>query len=220
MYEYNLGPTSAFQKDLDGLLRQSAIASTSTSAGDTADGGEAERAEMLKTVDGMLSKMRGLKRKLAGLSEESSAATRVASARLDHLAALPDSIDAQGYPTWARRRLSHQLSDYFLRSCPPLKRSAAVLAREEGIEDLVDVELWDELAKAENGLREGRLEEVLSWVGENKTALRKMKVSGLESSSSAELTSRFCSLRSSSPSTYKHTLSFVEHDHSDQPSPT
>ncbi|ORY73266.1 CTLH/CRA C-terminal to lish motif domain-domain-containing protein [Leucosporidium creatinivorum] len=174
-YEHNLGPTSTFQRDLDDVLRKSAVASSSTSSADTPDGGAAQRAEMLKTVEGMLTKMRNTKRKLAELSAQSAAATQVASARLDHLAALPDSSDAAGYPAWARKRLSHQLSDYFLRSTPPLKRSAAVLAREEGIEELVDVELWEELAKAEKGLREGRLEEVLSWVGENRTTLKKMK---------------------------------------------
>lgn len=176
-----MGPTSTFQRDLDDVLRKSAIASSSTSSADTPDGGEAQRAEMLKTVEGMLTKMRNTKRKLADLSAQSAAATQVASARLDHLAALPDSSEAAGYPAWARKRLSHQLSDYFLRSTPPLKKSAAVLAREEGIEELVDVELWEELAKAEKGLREGRLEEVLSWVGENRTTLKKMKVSLLGS---------------------------------------
>lgn len=178
MYEHNLGPASTFQKDLNELLDKSASASGSTSSSDLVEGAaEQQRVEMLKTVDAMLSKMRATKRKLAELSTQSNAATRVANARLDHLAALPDSIDSAGYPTWARRRLNQQLGDYFLRATPPLKRSAEVLAREEGVQDLVDGELWEELAKAEKGLREGRLEEVLSWVGENKTALRKMKVS-------------------------------------------
>ena len=50
------------------------------------------------------------------------------------------------------------------------------LAKEEDVEDLMDFSLWDELAKAEEGLRAGRLEEVLAWVGENRSALRKAKV--------------------------------------------
>lgn len=216
-----MGPTSTFQRDLDDVLRKSAVASSSTSSADTPDGGDAQRAEMLKTVEAMLTKMRNTKRKLAELSAQSAAATQVASARLDHLAALPDSSEAADYPAWARKRLSHQLSDYFLRSTPPLKRSAAVLAREEGIEELVDVELWEELAKAEKGLREGRLEEVLNWVGENRTTLKKMKVSlfgslQLDRSSCVLLRSRL----SSSLSICKPTSSSAEQDHSTPPSPT
>lgn len=166
-YEYNLGPTSAFQKDLDELLRKSAASSTVAPE---------QQAEMLKTIDGMLSKMRGLKRKMTDLSNQSHTANRVATTRLNHLTSLPDTVDAPTYPSWARRRLSHQLTDYFLRASPPLKQSALVLAKEEGIEELMDLELWEELSKAEDGLRAGRLDEVLSWVGENRTALRKMKV--------------------------------------------
>lgn len=164
-----MGPASSFAKDLDELLRKSAAAPSPVLPPDT-------QAEMLKTVDGMLSKMRSLKRKLSDLSSQSSAANHVASTRLSHLASLPESIDSPSYSPWARRRLSHHLADYFLRSNPPLKESALALAKEEGIEELVDFQVWDELAKAEDGLRRGSLSEVLTWVGENRSALRKMKV--------------------------------------------
>jgi hypothetical protein len=166
---------------------------------------------MLKTVDGMLSKMRGLKRKLSDLSNQSSTATSVATTRLSHLSSLPESIEAPAYPAWARRRLSHQLTDYFLRSTPPLKDSAMALAKEEGIDELVDLQLWEELAKAENGLRQGRLEEVLGWVAENRTALRKMKVSSARSACSGSwgLTLILYSHLSSSRSTSKRTSSFA-----------
>ncbi|GAA6003112.1 glucose-induced degradation complex subunit FYV10 [Rhodotorula paludigena] len=173
-YEYNLQPASTLQKDLDALLQQTALQAAASSDHALSD---EQRAHMLKSLDGMITRMRGLKRKLADLEGQSNRAVRVVQARLDHLAALPDAIDSPEYPAWARRRLSHHLVDYLLRANPPLKHTAQELAREEGIQDLVDDELWDEMAKVERGLEEGRLDEVLSWVGENRTALKKIKSS-------------------------------------------
>ncbi|GAA5884524.1 hypothetical protein JCM6882_005287 [Rhodosporidiobolus microsporus] len=166
-YDYNLNPHSTFCKDLDALLAKAAAPtpSQSPSAADDA----------LKSVDAMLTRMRGLKRKLTDLKQQSDKAVRVVQTRVEHLGALPDSIEDSQYAPWARKRLSHQLVDYMLRANPPLKETAKELAREEGIEDLVDGELWDDMAKVENGLEAKRLDEVLSWVGENRTALKKLK---------------------------------------------
>ncbi|KAJ8296041.1 Protein FYV10 [Rhodotorula toruloides] len=166
-YEHNLNPSSTFQKDLDALLRSAASSSASLDP--------STRAEMLKSVDSMLARMRILKRKLGDLKGQNDKAVRVVQTRLDHLSALPDSMDSPAYSPWARKRLAHQLVDYFLRSTPPLKESARELAREEGIEELVDTEVWDELGRVEKGLEEKRLDEVLAWVGENRTALKKLK---------------------------------------------
>lgn len=198
-YEYNLGSSSAFNKDLNELIVKT------TGMGAVPPTNESQ-AELLKTVESALSKMRGLKRKLSDLSTQSTSATKVTATRLSHLAAAPESIEAPAYPAWARRRLSYHLTDYFLRASPPLKLSAKALAKEEGIEDLVDSEIWEELVKAENGLRARRLEEVLSWVGENRVALKKAKVSlrflenlvghagsfGGQASSRGVLTSKSC----------------------------
>lgn len=166
-------PASTLQKDLDALLQQTALQAAASSDHALSD---EQRAQMLKSLDGMITRMRGLKRKLADLEGQSNRAVRVVQARLDHLAALPDAIDSPEYPAWARKRLSHHLVDYLLRANPPLRHTAQELAREEGIQDLVDDELWEEMAKVERGLEEGRLDEVLSWVGENRTALKKIKV--------------------------------------------
>lgn len=163
-FEYNLGPASSFQRELDELIRRSNSASTE------------DVLELTKKIDALLAKMRGLKRKLTDLSTASDTATRTAQARLTHLSRLPPTLTHPSYPNWARKRLSHQLVDYCLRSTPPLKRTAEALAREEGIEDLVDQETWVMLGKVEGALRDNKLEDVLSWVGENRVALKKLKV--------------------------------------------
>ncbi|GAA5836001.1 hypothetical protein JCM9279_002161 [Rhodotorula babjevae] len=168
-YEYNLQPASTFAQDLASLLSTTALHAHDPALSD------AQRADMLARVDAMMARMRTLKRKLADLGTQSDRALRVAQARVDHLAALPDSIQAPEYAPWARRRLSHQLVDYFLRANPPLKDTARLLADHEGIADLVDDDLWDDMAKVERGLDEHRLDDVLAWVGENRTALKKLK---------------------------------------------
>lgn len=173
-YEYNLGPASSFQRELDELIRRS---QSSASNDDDGNGGGENAAELTKKIDSLLSKMRGLKRKLVELSTASDKATRTAQARLTHLTRLPPTLTHPSYAKWARKRLSHQLVDYCLRSTPPLKRTAAALAKEEGIEDLVDQETWVVLDKVEGALRNNKLEEVLSWAGENRVALKKLKVS-------------------------------------------
>ncbi|GAA5899294.1 hypothetical protein JCM8208_001609 [Rhodotorula glutinis] len=168
-YEYNLQPASTFAQDLASLLSTTALHAHDPHLSDQ------ERADMLARVDAMMARMRTLKRKLADLGTQSDRALRVAQARVDHLAALPGSIQSPEYPHWARRRLSHQLVDYFLRANPPLKQTARLLADHEGIADLVDDDLWDDMAKVERGLDQHRLDDVLAWVGENRTALKKLK---------------------------------------------
>ncbi|GAA6019448.1 hypothetical protein JCM10207_001390 [Rhodosporidiobolus poonsookiae] len=170
-YDYNLQSTSTFQTDLDKLLAKTAASPSPLD--EPLD--DASRADTLKTIDAMLTRMKGLKRKLADLHAQSDRSLGVVRARLDHLAAVPPSVEDAAYPAWARKRLSHQLVDYMLRANPPLKDSARQLAKEEGVEDLVDADLWDEMAKVEKGLEAGKLDEVLAWVGENRTALKKLK---------------------------------------------
>ncbi|GAA5946907.1 hypothetical protein JCM3765_002070 [Sporobolomyces pararoseus] len=167
-YEYNM---AQLEKELDQVLVKTAkAASTSSSQLDPE-----ERQGVLKSVESMLSRMRGLKRKLAELEKQTETTNQVVKTRLDHLGAVPPSLEHPSYPAWAKKRLSHHLVDYMLRASPPLKKSAEMLAKEENVEDLVDKELWDEMGRVETALAGKKLEEVLSWVGENRTALKKLK---------------------------------------------
>ncbi|KAM0788530.1 hypothetical protein ACM66B_001658 [Microbotryomycetes sp. NB124-2] len=171
-FEYNLGPQSSFQRELDDLLRKTAATATasSTSSGQ-------HDPESLKKVDALLSKMRGLKRKLSELATQSGEASDCARARVEYLARVPPTTDDPGYSKWSRTRLSYHLTDYMLRSSPPLTRTAKVLATEQNVQKLVDFGLWSELHKAQDGLRQHKLDQVLSWVNDNRVALRKSKSS-------------------------------------------
>jgi hypothetical protein len=171
-YDYNLSQQSTFQRELDSLLATLSSASSSSLATTPLD-----VEQTLKSLDAMLSRARALRKKLADLEQQSAQLVeKTLPARVHHLASLPASLEDPTYAKWAQKRLSHQLVDYMLRAEPPMRGTARELAREEGVEELVDGELWEEMARVEKGLGEQKLDDVLSWVGENRTALKKLKV--------------------------------------------
>lgn len=60
-----------------------------------------------------------------------------------------------------------------------------MLAKEKGIEDLVDVDVFVQCARIEASLKRGSTTECLAWCAENKNTLRKNKVSTYLSISAA-----------------------------------
>lgn len=135
-------------------------------------------AEILSTLDATLAKAQNLKRKLEALHAEEQALHRQQKARLDHLEVLHDipSLADVKYDEWSKVRLDRLLVDYLLRQ--GYTDSARGLAREKGIEDLVDIGVFDECGRIEARLQEGKLTECLTWCGENKQALKKINVGG------------------------------------------
>jgi hypothetical protein len=84
------------------------------------------------------------------------------------------SLDDVKYEEWSRTRLDRLLVDYLLRY--GYKESATALAKEKGIEELVDVETFVQMSKIRESLRNGRVTEALAWCNENKKELRRMEV--------------------------------------------
>src|SRR5690242_14862449 len=72
--------------------------------------------QTLESLDAMISKMQGLKRKLSNLQEEEARLHKAAKARLQHLQDLHDvqSLVDIKYDEWSRVRLSRLLVDYLL----------------------------------------------------------------------------------------------------------
>jgi macrophage erythroblast attacher len=98
--------------------------------------------EVLKNVDSMLARMRGLKRKLTACQEEEARLQQQSASRIKHLGELYSiqSFEDVKYEQWSRTRLDRLLVDYLLRH--GYKESASALAKEKGIEELVDVETF------------------------------------------------------------------------------
>ncbi|KAF2714986.1 hypothetical protein K504DRAFT_366478 [Pleomassaria siparia CBS 279.74] len=134
----------------------------------------ASQDQTLDSLDGMISKMQGLKRKLDGLHEEELKIHRHSKARLGHLHDLFEvkSLVDVKYDEWSRIRLSRLLVDYLLRE--GYSEAATQLAQEKNIEELVDVDAFIACHKIEKSLREGkRTNEALNWCKENGQGLKK-----------------------------------------------
>ncbi|OBT50730.1 hypothetical protein VE04_08405 [Pseudogymnoascus sp. 24MN13] len=130
--------------------------------------------EVLKNLDSMIARMRGLKRKLAACAEEEKRLQSHSQARVRHLGALysMQSLDDVKYEAWSRTRLDRLLVDYMLRN--GYVQSATALAQEKQIEELVDTGTFMQMGKIRDSLRNGRVNEVLAWCTENKKELRRM----------------------------------------------
>ena len=146
---------------------------------ETANGslnGKASPQDVVKNLDQMLARMRGLKRKLTVVAEEENRLYRQMSARVGHLRELTDlnTVDDVKYEAWSRQRLDRLLVDYMLRH--GYDASAIALAEERGIRDLVDIDTFVVMVKISKSLEGGSVQEALSWCNENKKELRKMQV--------------------------------------------
>ncbi|KAB8302209.1 hypothetical protein EYC80_005654 [Monilinia laxa] len=131
--------------------------------------------DVLKNVDSMLARMRGLKRKLNACAEEETRLQQQSQARIKHLSSLYDmkSLDDVKYEEWSRTRLDRLLVDYLLRN--GYEESATALAKEKNINQLVDIETFVQMSKIRDSLCNGKVAEALSWCSENKKELRKME---------------------------------------------
>ncbi len=155
----------------------------------------------------MLARMRGLKRKLNACSEEENRLHQQSQSRIKHLGELygMQSLDDVKYEEWSRTRLDRLLVDYLLRN--GYKESAQALAREKGMEDLVDVETFVQMSRIRESLQNGRVTEALAWCAENKKDLRRMEVSSLLRLADSILTKRRVTSNSCSDSNNISSLS-------------
>lgn len=149
------------------LLRETASAAVN---------GKATPDQILKNLDTMIAKMRGVKRKLTTYADEEARLHHQSGARIAHLGELYSmhGYDDVKYETWSRKRLDRLLVDYLLRS--GYGQSARALTDEKVMDDLVDVQTFQQVNKIQESLRKGSVAEALAWCQDNKKELRKMEV--------------------------------------------
>ncbi|CAE6482522.1 unnamed protein product [Rhizoctonia solani] len=134
--------------------------------------------ETAKVLDGIITRVEGLKKRLLDIQTNHVAPTQVSlRQRLDHLTTLESAAttDQPEYIRWTEARTDRWLVDWALRNSRD--ETALTLAREKGLELLVDTELFAEIRKVEDALREQKCAVALAWCSENKAALKKMKAS-------------------------------------------
>lgn len=133
--------------------------------------------EVLKSLDGVIARVRGIKRKLSACAEEEARLYKQVGARVSHLAELQSmhAFEDVKYEQWSRRRLDRLLIDYLMRQ--GYGDSAKALAEEKGIEDLVDINTFEQMNRIRESLLNQSVKDALDWCAENKKELRKMDVS-------------------------------------------
>lgn len=124
----------------------------------------------------MITRMKGVKRKLTTYADEESRLHHQTAARIAHLDELYTmrSVDDVKYESWSRRRLDRLVTDYLLRH--GFNQSASELAEAKGMQDLVDVETFVNTSRIREALLGGSVVEALAWCTDNKKELRKMEV--------------------------------------------
>ncbi|KAL9007243.1 MAG: hypothetical protein Q9188_000046 [Gyalolechia gomerana] len=143
-----------------------------TAANDSLSG-KKNPSQALDSLDNMVNRMKNLKRKMEGFHEDEKTIYRQTRTRLEHLRDLyqiPSLADVK-YDEWSRIRLNRLMVDYLLRS--GFGESATALAKEKGIEDLVDLHVFVQCHKVEESLRRESTQECLAWCSEHRELTRK-----------------------------------------------
>lgn len=111
------------------------------------------------------------------LHEEEKALHEASRRRLIHLQDLYEiqSLADVKYDEWSRVRLNRLLVEYLVRQ--GYGESARGLAREKGIEALVDLEVFARCEKVGRSMKERSLDECLGWCAEHRVLMKKVNVS-------------------------------------------
>ncbi|KAI0480327.1 CTLH/CRA C-terminal to lish motif domain-containing protein [Xylariaceae sp. FL0804] len=161
-----------FDVEKDGRFVREALKTVATDSVN----GRASRDDVLRQLDAMAARVRGVRRKLAAAAAEEERLQRQEAARVAHLADLYQlhSVDDVKYDGWSRTRLDRLLVDYMLRH--GYGESARMLARERGIELLSDLATFEHMSRIRRSLLNGSVNEALQWctAGDTKKELRKM----------------------------------------------
>lgn len=155
--------------------KKALLGALKTTANDSLSGKKTP-SETLDSLDHMINRMKNLKRKMERFHDEEKTIHRQTRKRLGHLNDLyqiPSLADVK-YEEWSRLRLDRLLVDYLLRN--GYGESARALAKEKGIEDLVDLDVFVQCHKVEESLRSGSTQECLAWCSEHRELTRKTQV--------------------------------------------
>ena len=124
----------------------------------------------------MIGRMQNLKRKMEALHNEEKILQSHSRRRIQHLQDLhkiPSLADVK-YDEWSRVRLNRLLVDYLLRC--GYGESARALAKEKGIEELVDLDIFVQCHRIEQSLRNRNTSECLAWCAEHRPMMKKLDV--------------------------------------------
>ena len=152
------------------------VAALKETANESLVGGH-DPSKTLESLDQMITRMQALKRKMETLHAEEKILHSHSKRRIQHLQDLyeiPSLADVK-YDEWSRVRLNRLLVDYLLRC--GYGQSARALAREKGIEELVDLDVFVQCHRIEESLKGRSTVEGLAWCLDYRPMMKKLDVS-------------------------------------------
>jgi len=131
--------------------------------------------EALKLLDGLVTRLKSLKKKLEELKKEEDKSIYCSRVRLNHMVELTNiqNADSDKYYRWSKTRLDRYIVDYMLRNS--YIESAKLLAKNSDIEDYVDIDLFMQANVIEESLKNHSCTECLQWCTEHRSNLKKIK---------------------------------------------
>uniref|UniRef100_A0A1D1XR25 Macrophage erythroblast attacher n=1 Tax=Anthurium amnicola TaxID=1678845 RepID=A0A1D1XR25_9ARAE len=127
------------------------------------------REEAVHQLTSLVSRLQGLKRKLEEGGRAENLQVQRCRTRLDHL----DAATGENQAEWNNNRLKRVLVDYMLRMS--YYDTAEKLADVNGIQDLVDIDVFLDAKRVIDALRNKEVAPALGWCAENKSRLKKSK---------------------------------------------
>ncbi|CAB1336954.1 unnamed protein product, partial [Coregonus sp. 'balchen'] len=127
---------------------------------------------VVSLLDGVVEKLNALKRKAAESIQAEDESAKLCKRRIEHLKE-HSSDQPAGVNVWKKKRMDRMMVEHLLRC--GYYNTAVKLARQSGIEDLVNIEMFLTAKEVEESLERQETATCLAWCHDNKSRLRKMK---------------------------------------------
>ncbi|XP_029805526.1 E3 ubiquitin-protein transferase MAEA isoform X6 [Suricata suricatta] len=139
---------------------------------------------VVSLLDGVVEKLSVLKRKAVESIQAEDESAKLCKRRIEHLKEHSSDQPAAA-SMWKRKRMDRMMVEHLLRC--GYYNTAVKLARQSGIEDLVNIEMFLTAKEVEESLERRETATCLAWCHDNKSRLRKMKVKSLKSTPTSAL---------------------------------
>ncbi|XP_025742743.1 E3 ubiquitin-protein transferase MAEA isoform X3 [Callorhinus ursinus] len=127
---------------------------------------------VVSLLDGVVEKLSVLKRKAVESIQAEDESAKLCKRRIEHLKEHSSDQPAAA-SLWKKKRMDRMMVEHLLRC--GYYNTAVKLARQSGIEDLVNIEMFLTAKEVEESLERRETATCLAWCHDNKSRLRKMK---------------------------------------------
>ncbi|KAG9138858.1 hypothetical protein Leryth_007475 [Lithospermum erythrorhizon] len=164
-------PFEHYKKTIRSNLRfvEKEVSAVVSGINEAAEFTDLSKDDAVSRLSSLVLRLQGLKRKSEEGNRMENLQAQKCRARLDHL----ESADAGNLSDWSNTRLKRILVDYMLRMS--YYDTAVKLAENSKIQDLVDIDVFEEARKVIDALQNKEVVPALAWCAVNKSRLKKSK---------------------------------------------